>query len=115
MARRKGKPGEWLATDDYTGITHYASQLSRDYWGSLAKKPLKRNLQEISSPLSDPLPVNPYRGPNYENSSDCVGETAPIYVGNTTVRTCPTGAAYQALNLDPGIGTAAVGCTLVVH
>ena len=115
MARRKERLGDHLATDDYTGQTCYASQLQRDFWGSLAKHPLKRNLQEISSPLNDPAPVSVYRGPNYEDTSNCPGETAPLFIGNTNVPTRNISAAYQALNLDPGIGDAAIGCSFVVH
>lgn len=115
MARRNGRPGDWLATDDYTGFTEYASNLKRDYWGAYAKKPLLRNLQEIASPLNDPQPVAFYRGPDYEFSPVCVGGTAPTYVGNTTVRTNPNNAAFQALNLDPSIPEMVVGCTFVVR
>lgn len=115
MARRGGKPGDWLVTDDYTGFTTYASKVKRDYWGQYAVKPLKRNLQEIASPLNDPTPVFPYLGPQYEASNGCIGETAPITVGDTAVPTNPNNMAFQVLNLDPGIGQAAVGCSLVVH
>jgi hypothetical protein len=111
----KGSKGVWLATDDYTGFTVFANKLRRDFWGALAVKPLKRNLQEIASPLSDPLPVSLFRGSNYENTPTCVGDTAPLYVGNTAIPTNPNNAAFQALGLDPGIGSAEVGCTLQVH
>lgn len=115
MARRNARKGEWLVTDDYTGFTVFASQVSYDYWGALTKKPLLRNLQEISSPLNDPEPVPYYRGPNYESSAECPGETAPIYVGNTTVRTSQSNAGFQALNLDPAIPDMSVGCTFEVR
>lgn len=115
MARRNGRPGAHLAVDDYTGFVCYASELQRDFWGSLAKKPLLRNLQEIASPLNDPQPVDVYRGPNYEDSSECPGSTAPFYVGKTTIPTNPNNAAVQGLNLFPGIGTMEVGCTFEVY
>lgn len=115
MARRNQRKGEWLVTDDYTGFTKYASQVSYDFWGALTVKPLMRNLQEISSPLNDPEPVPYFRGPNYEGSSGCVGDTAPIYIGNTTIKTNPNNAAFQALNLDPSIPDMSVGCTFEVH
>lgn len=115
MARRNGRKGDWLATDDYTGFTHYASELSRDYWGSYAKKPLLRNLQEIASPLNDPLPVPFYNGPTYETTPACVGSTAPLFVGNTNVRTSVDNAAGQAFNLFPAIPDMEVGCTFLVY
>lgn len=115
MARRNGRKGAWLATDDYTGITHYASELSKDFWGAYSKYPLERNLQEIASPLGDPYPVDLYRGPNYEPSLECPGSTAPFYVGNTTITTNQNNAAFQALNLSPSIPDMEVGCTFQVY
>lgn len=115
MARRNGRKGDWLATDDYTGFTRYASELRKDYWGAYAVKPLLRNLQEIASPLNDPRPVPFYRGPNYEFTAPCIGEIAPTYVGDTTVRTSLSNMAAQVLNLNPGIGQMVIGCTFVVR
>lgn len=113
--KRGGRKGDYLATDDYTGFTTFRSRLSFDYWGSLTRKPLKRNLQEIASPLSDPEPVIDYRGPDYEPSIPCDYEVAPQFVGNTTVRTNMNNAAAQALNLDPAIPDMSVGCTFEVR
>lgn len=115
MGRRNGRPGDHLATDDYYGFTVYASKLRKDFWGSLAVKPLIRNLQEIASPLNDPRPVDIYRGPNYEISPNCVGETAPLFVGNTTVRTNPSNPAFPSLNLEPSLGNMSVGCNFLVY
>lgn len=115
MARRNGRKGDHLATDDYTGFTVYASKLKRDYWGGLAVKPLLRNLQEIATPLNDPRPVDIYRGPNYELTPVCIAETAPIYVGLTSVKTNPDNMAFQYLQLDPGLGDMIIGCTFEVH
>jgi hypothetical protein len=97
MARRKGRPGDYLMTDDYFGFTRFASQLKKDFWGAYAERPLKRNLQEIAVPLDDPAPVPNYRGPNYEVSPTCLGELAPLYVGNTNVRTNTNNMAFQVL------------------
>lgn len=99
MARRRGRPGDHLVVDDYSGFTTYASKVRRDYWGMYAVKPLKRNLQEIATPLNDPHPVEIYRGPQYEASNPSEYTTAPTYVGNTTVPTNPNNAAFQALDL----------------
>lgn len=116
MARRKGKIGAWLATDDYTGFTVYASELKRDYWGSLAKNPLLRNLQEISTPLLDPAPVDIFRGPTYETyATECVGGVAPLFIGTTNIPTGRNNAAFQAMNLHPGVGAQEVGCSLIVY
>lgn len=114
MARRNGRPGAYLMTDDYTGFTVYDSELRRDYWGQLTKKPLLRNLQEIATPLNDPEPLTDYRGPNYEVSRNCIGETAPLYVGNTNIPTNQNNAAFQALTLKPGLGAMSIGCTFQV-
>lgn len=115
MARRNGRPGEWLAIDQYTGFTKYASELKRDFWGAYAKKPLKRNLQEIASPLDDPAPVPFFTGPSYETFDSCDSEIAPSYVGVTNVPTNPNNMAFQVLALDPGIGDMAVECTFIVR
>lgn len=115
MARRQGRMNAWLATDDYTGFTRYASQLKQDFWGSYAERPLKRNLQEIATALNDPRPVPFYRGPSYENTPSCVGEIAPVYVGLTNVPTNPNNMAFQTLNLSPSIPDMEIGCTFVVY
>lgn len=115
MARRGGRKGAWLATDDYFGTTCYASELKLDYWGARTKKPLLRNLQEISSPLNDPQPVAFYRGPDYEYANPCSLEIAPTYVGNTTIPTNQNNAAFQALHLKPGIGFMEISCTFQVY
>ena len=115
MARRKQRKGDWLATDDYTGFTRYASELKQDFWGSYAVKPLLRNMQEIAAPLNDPEPVPFYRGPSYESTPVCVAEVAPQYVGNTTVPTNPNNMAFQVLNLNPTLGDMTVGCTFIIR
>lgn len=116
MARRRGRKGDYLLTDDYYGQTCYASQLKRDAWGAYAKKPLQRNLQELASPLDDPGPVPVYRGPSYETyTTNCIGGIAPTYIGLTSVPTNPNNAAFQALSLKPGIGKAEIGCTFIVY
>lgn len=115
MARRGGRKGDYLATSDYTGFTTYASKLKMDYWGAYAERPLLRNLQELAKPLNDPEPVAFYRGPNYEYTPPCIGETAPSYVGNTTVPTSNQNAAFQALNLSPAIPDMEIGCTFIIR
>lgn len=115
MARRRGRMNQYLMSSDYTGFTHYASELHKDYWGAYAERPLKRNLQEIATPLNDPRPVPVYRGPDYEYTPACIGETAPFYVGLTNVPTNPNNMAIQSLNLFPGIGQMEIGCTFEVY
>lgn len=115
MARRNGRKGSWLATDDLTGFTVYANKLKKGYYGEMAVSPLKRNLQEIASPLNDPQSVPFYRGPNYETNVPCFAEIAPTFVGNTTVRTNQNNMAFQTLNLNPAIPDMEVGCTLLVR
>lgn len=102
-------------TDDSSGFTTYADKLQTDYWGNETAYGLKRNLQEIATPLGDPYPVSRFRGPQYEYTDGCSFETSPIYIGKTT-RLFPQTSAYaQFQNLSPGIGEATVGCTLEVH
>lgn len=115
MARRNGRKGAYLLTDDTLGWTIYASRAQRDYWGNLTSVPLKRNLQEIASPLNDPEPVTDFRGPAYEYANPCNLEVAPTYVGLTTVPTNQNNAAFPALMLNPAIPDMAVGCTLVIR
>ena len=115
MARRAGRKGDYLITDDYFGLTTYASKVQKDYWGSLTTRPLKRNLQEIASPLNDPEPVKDFRGAAYEYVPVCVSELAPEFVGLTTVLTNSNNPAFQVLNLNPAIPDMSVGCTMVVR
>jgi hypothetical protein len=114
MARRSGRKGKWLATDDYTGKTVYADKLSIDYWGNYAKKPLKRNLQEIASPLNDPQPVPFYRGPTYEHVDAGAIYLPPQYIGLTTIPTPPS-LASDVMGWDVGIGEATIGYTFIVR
>lgn len=114
MARRNGRKGAWLVTDDYTGFTKYASRVREDYWNNLTEKPLIRNLQEIATPYKDPEPVPYYRGPQYEQVRNCIGETQPLYIGNTNVPTPSNSIASQVLNLNPALGDMAIGCTFRV-
>lgn len=114
MARRSGKKGQWLVTDDYTGKTTYASKVHQDYWGNYVESPLKRNLQEIASPLCDPQPVPFYRGPTYEVTTPFFADTPPYYIGLTSIRT-PHSLASDVMGYDVGIGEAAVGVTFVVR
>lgn len=115
MARRNQRRGDHLATDDITGFTVWASQLRKGYYGEMAVRPFKRNLQEIASPLNDPAPVSVYRGPNYESFESCDAETAPLYIGNTTVPTNGNSLGAQVLGLSPGLGDMEVGCTFLVR
>ncbi len=114
MARRGGRPGDWLATDSWTGFTEYGSALKRDWWGNYSKRPLIRNLQEIATPLDDPGPVPFYLAQDYEASPPCAAEVAPEFVGNTNVPTNPNNAAFQALDLDTALGEMVIGCTFRV-
>lgn len=113
MARRNGKPGDYLFSDYYTGFTTYRSKVKEDYWNSWAVKPLLRNLQEIAKPLLDPYPVDQYSGPTYEQTTACQFELQPLYIGNTNILT-PNNSATYILGLNPPIGEASVGCTFRV-
>lgn len=115
MARRSGRKGAYLLTDDTLGWTIYASRAQRDYWGNLTSIPLKRNLQEIASPLNDPEPVIDFRGPAYETYNVCDLEIAPAYVGNTSVPTSSDNPAFPALSLNPAIPDLSVGCTFIIR
>lgn len=114
MARRNGRPGQYLMTDDYTGFTEYNGKLKEDYWGNYTVKPMERNLQEIASPLLDPLPVSIYRGPQYEKTDGCQFELQPTYIGRTNIPT-PDSWITNILGLDPSIPDMAVGCTFIVR
>lgn len=114
MARRRGKPGSYLMTDDNSGFTEYAYKLKEDYWGNQTSYGLKRNLQEISGPIGDPYPVAIFRGSQYEATSACDFETTPLFIGKTRIPFPQNSAYTQFQDLDPGIGSAAIGCTFVV-
>lgn len=116
MARRNGRKGRYLASSDYSSMTEYSDKLQKDFWGDygLPNEILQRNLQEISTPLNDPYPVPFYRGPTYEQNTECPAEIIPLFIGKTTRRT-PTGSTnVQATGVDPGIGSASIGCTFRV-
>lgn len=114
MARRSGKKGQWLVTDDYTGITRYSSEMQQDYWGNYTRKPLKRNLQEIASPLSDPEPVPFYRPPTYEHTTAAQFSVCPATVGLTSKPTPPS-LAGDVFGWNAGIGDAVIGSTFLVR
>lgn len=119
MARRHGRKGDYLAADDWTGFTVYGSQLRQDFWGNYTRIPLKRNLQEIASPLNDPQPVPVFRGPQYEAwPYTAFGFIVPLDVGDTNVPTNRTSAAIQALaqnaSTSQGIGAMQIGSTFQV-
>jgi hypothetical protein len=114
MARRRGRPNNYLMVDDNTGFTTYADRLQQDYWGNWSKYGLKRNLQEISSPLGDPYPVPVFRGSQYEATTACQFELQPRFVGKTT-KPFPTSQYGQLVDLDPAIPDMAVGCTFLVR
>lgn len=115
MARRRGRPGTYLATDDTSGFTVYAEKLQTDYWGNKTRYPLQRNLQEIASPLGDPYPVAFYRNAQYESTTPGQFTILPTFIGKTT-RPFLTDSAYaQAFDLSPGIGGMAVGTSFVVR
>lgn len=113
MARRRGRPGDYLMTDDYYGTTTYRSKVTEDYWGSYSRRPLQRNLQEISQPLDDPYPVPIYRGPGYEQTNACDFELQPNYIGNTYTP-FPNTAYTNLFNLNPSIPNMSIGCTFIV-
>lgn len=114
MARRSGRKGAYLATDDYYGNTVYANTLKKDYWGNMVVKPMLRNLQEIASPLNDPYPVPFYNGPTYEQTNACQFELQPEFIGTTTTP-FPNTLVTTLFNLNPSIPDMSVGCTLIVR
>ena len=111
MARRHGRKGQWLVSDDYTGQTHYSSEMQTDYWGNIVKRPLKRNLQEIASPLTDPEPIPFYRGPTYETVDVGTFKLSPLYVGNTLIK---TKSSYAGDVLGYDVGAVPFDCNTVV-
>lgn len=116
VMRRRGRPGDYLITDDITGCTTYHSKVRKDYWNNLTEVVLKRNLQEISQPLNDPYPVKEYRGPQYEFTDACMFEMFPNTIGNTLV---PFNKANNPLssvvNFNPAIPDMEIGCTFIVQ
>jgi len=114
MARRRGRLGDHLATDELTGFTVLASKLRRSWDGYYAIKPLERNLQEITCPLNDPGSVSPYSPAQYETLDNCEAELAPLYVGVTNVLTNTQNAAAQALGYERGVGNMEIGCNFEV-
>lgn len=119
MARRNQRPGDHLATSDYSGCTTWASKLQQDYWGNYgeAREVLKRNLQEIATPLSDPYPVDIYLGPQYENTTECDFEVQPAFIGKTT-KPFPNTYYTSLFHLDTSalaIPDMSVGCTFTVR
>lgn len=115
MAKRSGRRGAYLLTDDTLGWTIYANKAQRDYWGNLTSVPLKRNLQEIASPLNDPALVIDFRGPAYEYANPCNLEVAPQYVGLTTIPTNQSNAAFPVLMLNPAIPNMSISCTFIIR
>lgn len=113
---RRGRPGDYLLTDDWTGCTIYHSQARKDYWNNLSQICLKRNLQEISQPLNDPYPVKEYRGPQYEPTTPCDFELFPNFIGNTLIPFNKTNNPLSTvLDFNPAIPNMEIGCTFIVQ
>lgn len=114
MARRNGRKGNYLFTSDYSGTTKYASEMVKDFWGSIgtAQEVLARNLQEIAQPLNDPYPVPIYRGPQYEQTTPCALNNVPAFIGTTTI---PTPFQINApVSAQSYIPEMSIGCTFIV-
>jgi len=95
--KRRGRLGEYLAADDYTGAVKYASKLKKDYWGNLVENPLERNKQELVKAMNDPQPLPWVREADYEVVTSAMLQV-PTTIGNSTVRrdTSTFGAAVMA-------------------
>ena len=109
MARRNGRPGDYLFADMYTGFTKYRTQVRKDFWGSFAERPLLRNLQEIATPLLDPYPVGDYSPGTYEQIDECVLNSTPPFIGKTNIPT-PIGPAVQNAGGAVAIPDQEIGC-----
>lgn len=114
MARRRGRPGDYLLTDDYSGTTTYRSRVTEDYWGNFTRFPLERNLQEIASPLNDPYPVSVFRGPQYERTDPCDFELFPRFIGKTLIPFNTNNVLSTVFNFNPAIPDMSIGCTFIV-
>lgn len=115
--RRGWKRGDWLVRDEESGLTEYASKVTRDYYGKLTKNPDWAHPQDFIRAKADPFISDPQNPPNYvyNTSAFNLGD----FVGTTNVP-APIGPATHLFNSallggDPGIGDMQIGVNFTVR
>ena len=111
--RHRIRKGDYLAVDDQTGVTHYASEMARDYNGNFVLRATMDPIhpQLFVRALYDPQPVTVFNpAPPEVPASDF----QPYYVGDPTVVVPPAPASFL-FPYDLSIPQMAVGSTFVVR
>lgn len=113
--RNRHVSGDYLMVDDITGIVDYASNMSKRWDGLYMRtkdigNEQHRHPQEFVRALGDPMPLQEVRP---STPSERAFLAAPIFVGNSTVRTQTDSPAFHLY--DPGIGEMVVGISFLVR
>lgn len=111
--RHRIRKGDYLAVDDLTGITHYASQMGRDYNGNLTLRATMDPIQPqlFIRALNDPQPVEIFNPAPPEVQASLF---QPAFVGDTPVPVPPAPASFL-FPYDLSIPLMAVGTTFTVR
>lgn len=112
MRRRGWKRGDWLIKDEESGLTEYASNVGRDYYGVLKRKNQMddRHPQEAVYAKNDPFPVFPITPPlrEYDLATTLIGNT--VGLSNVPVVDSPASHLYRQ-----GIGKMEIGLDFQVY
>ena len=115
MLRRGYRKGEWLVTDDESGLTEYASNTTEDYYG----KRINKNYADYAHPQDfirardDPRPL-PFLRPNDPFQVPCA--FYPRFVGATSVPSSTIRDGSPAGHLyDPPIPEMVISCSFTVR
>lgn len=109
MARRNSwRLGDWLTIDEESGMTRYASEITKDGYGKFVTKRFadSRHPQEFVKAPRGEKGV-PFSNPPNRDFSICYSTT----IGNTGIAV-PEGPASH---IYTGIGEMVIGCNFVVR
>ena len=112
-SKRSGwKRGDWLVIDEESGVTRYASQVDSDFRGLYVTRDYndEEQPQNFVRPLDDPIEL-PFTSLPNRNFTVC--NAIPFFIGRTSIRSDITGIGSNYFAPQP-VGSAEVGCTLVV-
>lgn len=111
--RHRIRKGDYLAVDDQTGVTYYASEMARDYNGNFVLRATMDPIQPqlFIKALNDPQPVAVFNPAPPEVPASLY---QPAVVGDTLVPVPPAPASFL-FPYDLGIPLMAVGQTFVVR
>jgi hypothetical protein len=111
MIRNRHRIGDWLAVDDESGLTDYASNMVKRWDGAFVRLKAyeERHPQEFVRAKSDPRALFDVRP---VETLAAAMDVQPAFIGNTNI---PTPDAPASHLFDRGIGDMAIGLTFIVR